>query len=317
MEKQVAAKGAGEQQPKGGEGKQGGGKPANVGTLTGGRGERGGGGDGEGEAAKLSAIWHRGDTVQGVSTFVLCQMPIRRQPRRDGKRPHGGGWKQHNKPPPHGWMRQSARSNALRSAPAEPATVSAEALGESPSSNSKGCRRPLWVSWEKVHVTTGVQHVNRCCVLHVCVCGCVLTSVENLLNSESSTVKKELKKFFETVRLVFEKLLQRLKRVAKDRARDTQPIMFYSLVLQNTGGCDKQEEQFGFVVLLLSGLTSGGPLIPLKIVTMKAAHTHQIHRAEVVSMNPLSLVTLVMLESSWQRRNHSSNRLSHFVILSN
>ena len=45
-------------------------RPASVGAVPAGGGERGVGGDGEGGAAKVGAI--PGDTVQGGSTFVLC-----------------------------------------------------------------------------------------------------------------------------------------------------------------------------------------------------------------------------------------------------
>ena len=75
-EKQGAAKGAGLRQPKGGwKGRRGGGgtcTPATVVPVPEGGGERGDGGEWEGGGAKVGSIRHRGDNIQGGSTFALC-----------------------------------------------------------------------------------------------------------------------------------------------------------------------------------------------------------------------------------------------------
>ena len=88
--------------------------------------------------------------------------------------------------------------------PKTPATR--KVCGSPPSSaNSKDHTQPLEVSSKDSYVTMGVQHVKGCCVLHVSMLwlwkGCSIFKVQRS--------EKSLKKFFEEVLLVFERLLQR------------------------------------------------------------------------------------------------------------
>ena len=82
--------------------------------------------------------------------------------------------------------------------------------------NSKRYRGPLWVSLMDIHATMGVKSMKNCCALHVC----LLTSAGTLFDFESSNVKKEFKRqkrvqkaVFEADLPVFERLLEKLKRV--------------------------------------------------------------------------------------------------------
>ena len=143
---------------------------------------------------------------------------------------HKGGGGGCSKPPQHRQTRRPAPTPQPKeaaaepatagpdtgSAPAEPATGSAKhawvpkVFGSPPSlANSKGNWEPLGVSPEDIHVTMGVQHIKGCCVLHVC----MLTLWEGCLILKVQTSKNSSKNFFEAILLVFERFLQRLKKV--------------------------------------------------------------------------------------------------------
>ena len=95
--------------------------------------------------------------------------------------------------------------------PGPPKTPGTPKLFGSPPrpADSKGHPEPLGVSSEDIHVTTGVQHVKGCCVLHVC----MLTLWEGCSILKVQASKKSSKNFFDAILLVFGQLLQQLKNV--------------------------------------------------------------------------------------------------------
>ena len=188
-EKQVTAKGAGVGQPKRGKGNKGGGERHPQASQCGSRTRRGWRKgwwwECEGGEAQVGGIRHRGDAIQGGSTFVLCHRGDSHRAMTKGYTRGAEATQQllptqadeaasHPQPPNQQRPRPRTPSGPHpRSPPPGPPGIKpgTPTLFGSPHHppNSKGHPLPLWVSLSDIHVTMGVQHVKGCCVLHVCV----------------------------------------------------------------------------------------------------------------------------------------------------